>query len=103
MNVLDYLQTFWSTFLELGTLVGWIASQLAKLLSIFVMPVNFFYNFLKAFLSSATQTPTGVTILPEGVANVFTSIPYWTTITTFITVALYALALFFVLDQIKKI
>lgn len=73
---------FIHTFSDIFTYAGWFFENIGHIFSLLFSPINFIFNFLKSFISSAVASPTETTIwaFPDQVKSVFSAIPYWNTI-----------------------
>jgi hypothetical protein len=89
---------------DIFLLLGWVATQISQLFSIFLMPFNFFFTFLRSFISNATLTPSAsASVIPAGIADVFNSIPMWSSLTGIATVCLYALVAFYIINALRHL
>jgi len=61
---------------------GWFFSSLGVLFQKFWLPINYIFNFIKAFVGKAIATPTDQNIwaFSEEVKAIFQQIPYWSTL-----------------------
>ena len=73
-STLHYLNDTW-------VFLGWIFSVIGQLVSLFLLPLNFIFQFLKGFLSTAFSAPTDYSFTwSSEILAVFAHIPLWSTI-----------------------
>ena len=74
--------------------LGWVFSILTELIKVFVLPISYIFNFLKAFTISAFSSPQSPGIdyaFSDQIKTVFENIPYWNTILSVIALSLLVL------------
>ena len=86
--------------------LGWLFSIIKALVNVFVLPISYIFNFIKAFLSSAFKSP----ITPESsytftgdILSVFSAIPSWSVLTYIVGVLILLVAGFAILKLFTKI
>jgi hypothetical protein len=85
---------------------GWIFGILKEVISAFVSPLSYIFNFLKAFTTSAfssPQTPALTYSFNAETMSVFQAIPYWNVIISVIGVAILVICGIAVLKVILRL
>jgi uncharacterized membrane protein len=96
-STLHYINDTW-------VFLGWIFSVIGQLVSLFLLPLNFIFQFLKGFLSSAFATPTDYSFTwSSEILAVFNHIPLWSTMSLVLGVCLSILALVAILWLFTKL
>lgn len=90
---------------DLFVFLGWLFTILRELISYMLMPMTFALSFLKGFFSKAFATPTDFTDYSwaSNVLGIFSAIPYWNTIITVLTVAIFLVVVFFTFKILLKL
>lgn len=71
--------------------LGWISAVIKELITAFLLPLSYFISFLKTFILQvfANPIPPDITFsLNYQIMAVFNAIPYWSTLTTILGVAI---------------
>jgi hypothetical protein len=96
-STLHYLNDTW-------VFIGWLFSVIAQLVSLFLLPLNFIFQFLKGFLSTAFSAPTNYSFTwSSEVLAVFQHIPLWSTMSVVLGACLSILALVAILWLFTKL
>jgi len=106
MTIFDYVEQLWHAFNDVITFFGWFFSNLLNFFQNLFLAVNYAFQFLKSFSQAAFATPTAPATLwtfPGEVLNVFHAIPYWTTITQVLGIALFVIFTIFILKNFLHI
>jgi hypothetical protein len=67
-------------FNDFFVLIGWLFANLKVIFTGLLSPVNYIFNVIRFFWSSAFLTPPSpdlTFVFPAGVLNVFNAIPHW--------------------------
>lgn len=70
--------------------LGWVFSIIKELIVVFILPISYVFNFLKAFTISAFSAPQTAELgysFSAGVLALFDAVPYWDTIVTVLGLA----------------
>jgi uncharacterized membrane protein len=96
-STLHYLNDTW-------VFLGWIFSVISSLISLFLLPLTYIFNFLKGLLSSIFSTPTDFPYTWDaGILAVFNAIPYWSTISVVLGLCISIIIIFFVLKAFARL
>lgn len=96
-STLHYLNDTW-------VFLGWIFSVIGQVVSLFLLPLNWVFNFLKGLLGQVFTAPTDFSYSWSGdVLAVFAHIPYWTTISVVLGACISIIAVIFVLRLFTKL
>ncbi len=72
-STLHYLNDTW-------VFLGWLFSVIGQLISLFLLPLNYIFQFLKGFLGTAFASPSDYSYTwPSEVLGLFQHIPQWDT------------------------
>jgi hypothetical protein len=96
-STLHYLNDGWVFY-------GWIFGVISDLISLFLLPLNFVFQFLKGLLSEAFASPVDYSYSwSSEVLDVFGHIPLWDTIGIVCGAGLVVIALFGLLWLLTKL
>jgi hypothetical protein len=101
--MLNSIQHFINDF---SVFFGWIGDILHTLISTFLLPLNFVFTFVKAFLVNSFLTPiaTGFNyIWDNSVMSIFQSLPYWNLIVAALIAGIGIIITFFILKVLTRI
>ena len=96
-NLFDFALHF---FNDVAVLIGWVGTSLKEMLSMFFLPLQYIFSFLKnLFVSafSAPITPEHLYTFDNEILGVFNAIPYWAEVKVVLGISLSVVMLFFVL------
>ena len=73
---------FIHAFSDIVVYAGWFFENLGHIFTLLFSPINFIFNFLKSFISSAVATPPTATTwaFTDQIKDVFNAIPLWSTV-----------------------
>lgn len=96
-TTLHYLNDTW-------VFLGWIFSAIGQLITLFLMPLNFVFQFLKGLVLSAFGSPVDYEYSwSAGALQLFERIPLWSTIAPVLIACVFVIALFFILRLMTKL
>jgi hypothetical protein len=96
-TTLHYLNDTW-------VFLGWIFSAIGQLITLFLLPLNFVFQFLKGLIVSAFSSPTDYQYSWSSASmQLFEKIPLWNTIAPVLIACVFVIALFFVLRLMTKL
>jgi len=85
---------------------GWLGDVLHTIITLFILPLNFVFTYVKAFLVNcfSAPSPTGISyVWNNSVLAVFHSLPYWSAIQTALIAGIGIIIAFFILKVLTKI
>jgi hypothetical protein len=91
---------------DFGVFFGWVGEILHTIISTFILPLNFVFTYIKAFLIHAFNEPiaTGMSYTWNGgVMSVFHSLPYWNYIQDTLFLGISIIFAMFILKVLTKI
>lgn len=91
---------------DFGVFFGWIGDILHTIIMVFILPLNFVFTFVKAFLVNAFAAPisTGISYTwSSSVLAVFHSLPYWEIIQAALIAGVSIIVAVFILKTFTKI
>ena len=73
---------FIHTFSDIIIYAGWFFDNLGSIFVSLFSPINFIFNFLRSFISSAIATPVdqNIYVFPDQIKSLFSAVPYWDTV-----------------------
>lgn len=88
---------------DLFVFIGWIGSLLKEIITLFLMPLTYVFTFLKAFLDTAFITPEDFSFeWSSEVLSVFSTLPYWSIMSSVLAIGISIIVIFFVLRTFLK-
>lgn len=86
---------------------GWLFSNFKIFFGNVLLPIRYVYSFLKEFIDTALISPTtsakSIWNFPDNIMSVFNAIPYWTTISAVLGIAVIILVGFSILKHLTHI
>lgn len=96
-STLHYLNDTW-------VFLGWIFSVIGQVVSLFLLPLTWVFNFLKGLLGQIFTAPTDFSYTWSGeVLAVFQAIPYWSIIAVVLGACISIIAVIFVLRLFTRL
>jgi hypothetical protein len=96
-STLHYLNDTW-------VFLGWIFSVIGQVVSLFLLPLTWVFNFLKGLLGQIFTAPTDFSYTWSGeVLAVFQAIPYWSVIAVVLGACISIIAVIFVLRLFTRL
>lgn|SRR5574343_44250 len=96
-STLHYLNDTW-------VFLGWLFSVIGQLISLFILPLNFIFQFLKGFLGTAFTAPADYSYTwSSEILAVFNHIPLWSTMSVVLGACISILALVALLCLFTKL
>lgn len=89
---------------DLFVFFGWVGTILKEIIVLFLMPLTYVFTFLKTFLNSAFVTPNNFSFeWNSEILSIFSTIPYWSFVTSVLTIGVSIIVLFFVLKVFLRV
>lgn len=96
-STLHYLNDSWVFF-------GWIFSVISSIISLFLMPLTFIFQFLRGILISVFASPSPFSYNWDSeIIAIFQALPYWTTLSQVLGICISIFVIFFVLRAFTRL